>query len=40
MNWEHYQPSHMVALVTGGIGARMRPRQKSGLVQQVMALYE
>ena len=39
-NWEHYQCSHMQALVTGGVGARMRPKQRSSLIQQVRQLYE
>jgi hypothetical protein len=39
-NWEHYQEQHLVALVASGVGARMRPKQKSGLVAQVRALYD
>jgi len=39
-NWEHYQASHMIALVTRGVCARMRPKQRTALVQQVKQLYD
>ena len=38
-NWESYHSHHMVALVTLGVGARMRPKKKAEIVAQVKALY-
>ena len=39
-NWESFQAHHMVSLITCGVGAKMKTKKKTELIQQVRSLYD